>query len=349
MDITVSSFGTTLAGKPVERYTLVNDAGASMNVITLGGIITHLVVPDRDGTPGDVVLGFETLRPYELQSPYFGAICGRVANRIGNGTFTLDGVTHRLPVNNGTAHLHGGIQGYDKRIWCAEPFNTAEGPTLRLTLVDPDGAEGYPGTVKATVIYTLTHGNTLKIQFFATTDRATPINLTQHSYFNLKGAGRGDVLDHELQILADRYTPIGAGLVPTGELAPVVGTPFDFNDPTPIGARAQQTGGDTPGYDHNYVLGNTPDVLSRAAVVYEPATGRQLEVWTTAPGMQLYTGNFLDGSIHGKSGAPYRQHGAFCLETQHYPDSVNKPDWPSTIVRPGETYRHLVEYRFGAR
>lgn len=349
MDIPVDNFGTTLTGQPVEQYTLTNRHGTSMKLITYGATMTHLLIPDRSGNFDDVVLGFDTLRQYETQSPYFGCVVGRVCNRIERGRFELDGVVHRLPLNADVAHLHGGMTGYDKRIWQAEPFACAMGPSVRFTLDDPDGSEGYPGNVRATAIYTLSHDNFVRVQFFATCDRATPVAMTHHAYFNLKDGGRTPILDHVLTIHADRYTPTNADLVVTGEVRSVVGTPLDFRSPTSIGARFPQMDNLPIGYDHNYLLDVSSDALRLAAEVVEPSTGRTLQAWTDAPAMQFYTGNFLDGSIHGKGGVPYRQHAGFCLETQSPPNAVNCPNLPSCVLRPGETYRHIVDYRFGVR
>ncbi len=342
-------FGVTSGGQQVQQYMLTNANGASLRVITYGATITSLCVPDRSGKTSDVVLGFDNLKQYEQQSPYFGCVVGRVANRIAKGRFTVDGVKYAVPVNNGPNHLHGGLQGLDKRVWAAEGFMAADGPSVRFTILDPDGAEGYPGNLKITLIYTLTGGNALKIQYYATTDKATPINLSHHSYFNLKDAGQSDVLEHVLTVNADYYTPVDETLIPTGEIAPVKATPIDFTTPTPIGARIRQMGGNPAGYDHNLVLRNQSGELAKAAEVYEPNSGRVMEVWTTEPGVQFYSGNFLDGSIEGKAGAVYRQYHGLCLETQHYPDSVNQPKFPRTILHPSEVYRQVTEYRFSVR
>jgi aldose 1-epimerase len=340
-------FGTTSDGHAVERYTLTDDKGMSADILTYGGVITRLRVPDKDGHLGDVVLGLDNLDKYENQSPYFGAIIGRVGNRIAGGIFSIDKQRFCGPTNNGPNMLHGGVRGYDKRVWDAEAIITADGPTLRLTLTDPDGTEGFPGTVKATVIYSITGDNALKIQYFATTDKPTPINLTNHAYFNLKDAGASSIGDHVLQLFASHYTPVNVTLIPTGEIAAVKGTPFDFTSPKPIGKDLQATGGDPVGYDHNFCLDNPGgDALTKAAQVYEPTTGREMEVWTTQPGVQFYSGNFLDGSVKGKKGVAYQQHNAFCLETQHYPDSINHDNFPPSLLRPGEVYRQITEYRF---
>jgi aldose 1-epimerase len=339
-------FGTTADGHAVDAYTLTNSSGASATIITYGGIVTGLHVPDKAGTLGDVVLGFDNLQQYETQSPYFGALIGRVGNRIAKGKFSLDGHDYTLATNNGPNSLHGGDKGYDKRVWTASPVNSLDGPALRLTLTDPDGAEGYPGTVLVTVVYTLTNTNALRIDYTATTDAPTPINLTNHSYFNLKDAGATDMLGHLLQVNADTYTPVDDTLIPTGEIAPVKNTPIDFTQPKPIGRDLKAMGGNPAGYDHNLVLRSTTGTLALAATVTEPTTGRRMEVWTTQPGVQFYSGNFLDGTATGKHNARYNQYHAFCLETQHFPDAVHHPNFPSIILRPGQTYRQTTEYRF---
>jgi aldose 1-epimerase len=345
--VTRASFGA-ISGQPVDIFTLRNANGIEIKATNDGGIITSIVVPDRNGRPGDIVLGFDDLQAYAKDSPYFGAIVGRYGNRIAKGHFTLDGHTYTLAVNNGPNHLHGGLKGFDKVIWHAEPLAGSTG--LVLSRRSPDGEEGYPGNLDVRVTYRLTDDNRLVIDYHATTDKATPVNLTQHSYFNL--AGEGDVLGHELTIDADRYTPVDANLIPTGELAPVEGTPFDFRKSTAIGARI-----DTPnpqlknagGYDHNWVLTRKGTGLQLAARVVEPKTGRTLEVSTTQPGLQFYSGNFLDGTLKGKGGRVYVKHAGLCLETQHFPDSPNHPDFPSTILRPGEQYDTQTVFRFGVQ
>jgi aldose 1-epimerase len=345
--VTRASFGA-ISGQPVDIFTLRNANGIEIKATNYGGIITSIVVPDRNGRPGDIVLGFDDLQAYVKDSPYFGAIVGRYGNRIAKGHFALDGHTYTLAVNNGPNHLHGGLKGFDKVIWHAEPLAGSTG--LVLSRRSPDGEEGYPGNLDVRVTYRLTDDNRLVIDYHATTDKATPVNLTQHSYFNL--AGEGDVLGHELTIDADRYTPVDANLIPTGELAPVEGTPFDFRKSTAIGARI-----DTPnlqlknagGYDHNWVLNRKGTGLQLAARVVEPKTGRTLEVSTTQPGLQFYSGNFLDGTLKGKGGRVYVKHAGLCLETQHFPDSPNHPDFPSTILRPGEQYDTQTVFRFGVQ
>lgn len=339
-------FGNTADHQPVEEYTLTNGKGASLSLITYGATLTRLLVPDREGRIGDVVLGCDELWQYEEQAAYFGAAIGRVANRIAGGQFSVDQTRYTVPINNGPNHLHGGFKGYDKQIWSAGGAVTADGPSVRLTLVDPDGAEGYPGTVNVTLIYTLTADNALKIQYYATTTKPTPINLTNHSYFNLKDGGRGGIEGHVMKVYANAYTPSDNALIPTGEIAPVKGTPLDFTNPKPIGRDMAAMGS---GYDHNLVLNNPGGALMKAVEIYEPETGRAMEVWTTEPAVQFYTSNFLDGSIKSKEGVMPQRHSAFCLEAQHYPDAVHHPKFPDTILRPGETYRQITEYRFSTR
>ena len=346
--MTRDKFGTTGDGTAVDVFTLRNSAGVEMRAITYGGIITSLKVPDRSGAMGDIVLGFDSLDGYLKGHPFFGAIVGRYGNRIGKGRFTLDGTSYSLATNNGPNHLHGGVRGFDKFVWQAEPMSGRTGVVFSRT--SPDGEEGYPGNLTLRVSYELTDRNELVVDYHATTDKATPVNLTQHSYFNLAGDGAGDILQHRVLINADRYTPVDGALIPTGELAPVKGTPFDFTTATPIGARigdnnAQLKNGQ--GYDHNWVLNRNADGLSLAARVVEPASGRTLEVSTTEPGIQFYTGNFLDGTLTGKGGHVYQRRNGFCMETQHFPDSPNKPNFPSTIVKPGQEYSSKTVFTLG--
>lgn len=340
-------FGTTPAGETVTEFTLTNNRGCSARIINFGGIITELHVPDKEGRLGDVVLGFDTLEPYLDKSPYFGALIGRVGNRIANAQFTLDGVTYPLAANNGSNNLHGGPEGFDKKVWQAETFENAQGPGLRLHLLSEDGDQGFPGNLQVTVEYQLTHDNTLAVDYFAVTDKATPVNLTQHSYFNLAGAG--DILSHVLQIHADKINAINEVQIPQGEPMPVAGTPFDFRVPHLIGERI-----DTPheqirnglGYDHNFLINQRSyKEMTLAARVEEATSGRVLEVFTQEPGVQFYSGNFLDGSLTGK-GRTYTHRSGFCLEPQHAPDSINQAQFPSIVLRPGSEYRTRTLFSF---
>jgi aldose 1-epimerase len=345
MSIEKQAFGKTADGKDVDLYTLTNANGLKTQITNYGGIVTTLHVPDRDGKLDDIVLGYETLDEYIANSPYFGALIGRCGNRIGKGKFSLEGVEYTLATNDGANHLHGGTKGFDKVVWDAEPLETPDGPAIKLTYLSADGEEGYPGNLKSTAIYTLTNDNELKVEYEAETDKTTVLNLTHHGYFNLAGHGSGDILSHELMLTADNYTPVDEGLIPTGEIRAVKGTPMDFTTPTAVGARIEKVKG---GYDHNYVLNNSDGSLALAASVYEPKTGRLMEISTTEPAIQFYSGNFLDGSNKGK-GAVYNKHNGFCLETQHYPDSPNKPEFPSIVLKPGEKYTHLTVHKFSAK
>lgn len=350
MMITRQPWGCAPEGA-VERYTLANERGTTVRILTYGGVVQSIEVPDRDGNRANVTLGFDDLPDYLDRSPFFGTITGRYANRIAGGTFTLDGTSYQVPVNDGPNSLHGGAVGLDKHVWQATEAGTRDEPALELRHVSPDGDQGYPGTLRLTVTYTLTAGDELRIDYLATTDAATVINLTNHTYFNLAGEGSGSVYDHVVQLYADRYTPVGDGLIPTGQLAPVAGTPLDFTAPTPIGARIRAGSEQLVhalGYDHNFVLlGEDADGgLPLAARVVEPASGRVLTVHTDQPGMQFYTGNFLTGALVGTCGRTYRQGDAFALETQHFPDSPNQPAFPSTVLRPGEEYRTATVYGF---
>lgn len=348
--LTHSRFGQLPDGTPVELYTLRNSHGMEAQIMTYGGIVTSLKVPDKRGKLDDVVLGYDTLDAYLKSTPYFGAFIGRYGNRIAKGQFSLDGVTYTLATNNGVNALHGGLKGFDKVVWTARPLPTANGPSLIMTYVSRNGEEGYPGNLLVTAVYSITEDNALKVEFTATTDRKTVVNLTHHSYFNLRGSG--DVLGHIVTINADKFTPVDSGLIPTGELRPVAGTPFDFMTPSAIGARIGQTQDEQivlgQGYDHNWVLNKRGSELSLAAKVHEPMTGRTMEVWTTEPATQFYTGNFLDGTLVGKGGWTYQKRNGFCFEPQHYPDSPNHPAFPSTELKPDETYRNTIIYKFGA-
>lgn len=333
----------------VDLYSLVNRNGFEARISNYGGIVVSLFAPDRGGVWSDVVLGYETLDGYIEKNPYFGSVVGRFGNRIAGGRFSLDGAEYTLMRNDGPNHLHGGVRGFDKVVWNATALRTSEGPALRLSYTSPDGEEGYPGVLDVTVIYTVTETNELRIDYEAVTDRPTVVNLTHHSYFNLAGAGEGDILGHELTLNADRFTPIDGTLIPTGELRTVRGTPLDFTAPSVIGARIGEDYDQLVygiGYDHNWVLNRAEAGLSFAARVREPGAGRIMEVYTTEPGIQFYSGNFLDGTITGKRGKVYRKRDGFCLETQHFPDSPNKPQFPSTVLRPGEHYTQTTIYRF---
>jgi aldose 1-epimerase len=337
-------------GRAITLYTLTNAHGMEVRAMNYGGIIVSVRVPDRNGQFADVVLGHETLDGYRPNPPFFGAIVGRYANRIANGTFKLDGETYNLPKNDGPNTLHGGDKGFDKAVWDGEPLKGRTG--VAFSYFSKKGEEGFPGNLRVKVTYTLTSANSLEIDYEATTDKATPINLSQHSYFNLKGEGDGDILDHEIMINADRFTPVDRNLIPTGELRPVKGTPLDFTKPMKIGARIDDNYDQlvlAHGYDHNFVINREGGGLVLAARVYEPTTGRTLEVSTTQPGVQFYTGNFLDGTITGKQGHVYKKHYGFCLETQHFPDSPNHPSFPSTILRPGETFHQKTVFKFSAK
>ena len=341
-------FGKTPDGTPVELYVLKNGQ-ITVKVMTYGAIITEIDTPDRNGKEGDVVLGFDNLEGYLGKHPYFGATVGRVANRIAKGKFTLNGQEYTLAVNDGPNTLHGGLKGFDKVIWKAEPIDRPDGPSIKLTRRSPDGEEGYPGNLDVGVQFTVTEQNELKIEYTATTDKATPINLSNHSYFNLAGRTTEPVLGHELMLAADHYTPVDETLIPTGEIAPVAGTPLDFTKPTDIGARIKELKGEPTGYDHNFVLDSGGKSLALAVRVYEPKTGRVMELSTTEPGVQFYTGNFLDGTITGKDGIAYRKHHAFCLEAQHYPDSIHHANFPSAVLEPGKTYTQTTVYKFSTR
>jgi aldose 1-epimerase len=344
MSMKKAAFGKTEQGERVDQYTLANGCGLTVKIITYGAILASVEAPDRHGKPGEVTLGFDSLAPYLAGHPYFGAVCGRVANRIAKGRFTLDGVKYQLATNNGSNHLHGGLKGFDKAVWHAEPLDQAIG--VKLTHVSPDGDEGYPGNLSVTVVYSLTDDAELKIDYTATTDKATPINLTNHTYWNLADGGKSDVLKHVLLLNADRYLPVDDNLIPTGELKKVRGTPMDFTVPAEIGSRLAQVPGEPKGYDHCFVLNQkTPGQLILAARVKDPASGRVMEVHTSEPAIQLYTGNFLDGATKSR-GAIYARHHAFCLEAEHYPDAINQSNFPPALVKPGQTYRQTTIHKF---
>jgi aldose 1-epimerase len=345
MEATVepSPFGTLPDGTGIEMFTLTNDHGAIAKVITYGATLTELWMPDRAGKMGDVVLGFDNLQGYLGKHPWFGATVGRVANRIAKGKFTLDGKEYSLEINDPPNNLHSGSHDLSRVVWKAEPLHDGYSSAVRFTYVSPDGDEGFPGTLSITVTYRLTNQNALKLEYSATTDKATPVNMTNHSYFNLGGGN--DILGETLYLAAENYTPVDSTLIPTGQIALVKGTPFDFTHPAAIGTQLAGMEGMTGGYDHNFVLGEAGK-LKLAARVVDSTSGRQMAVQTTEPGVQFYSGNFLDGTIRGKRGAAYGKHSALCLETQHYPDSVNHPTFPSVIVRPGQTYRTETTYTF---
>ena len=343
------SFGQLPDGREATIYQITSQSGMTMEVTNYGGIITSLTAPDRNGEFEDIVLGYDNLEDYLAETPYFGAIIGRYGNRIANGQFMLDGETYTLARNNGDNHLHGGIQGFDKVLWDAEPFSMGDQFGIVFTYESPDGEEGYPGNLSVKVTYLMTADNRLIFSYQATTDKATPVNLTQHSYFNLAGPDSDTILDHELMLAADRFTPIDEGLIPIGELRPVEGTPFDFTYATPIGQRIDADDEQIAyglGYDHNWVLSDTTSAMRLAARVRHPGSGRVMEVLTEEPGIQFYAGNFLDGTLTGKDGNVYEHRSGFCLETQHFPDSPNQSAFPSTILRPGETYRTRTVYVF---
>lgn len=349
-DISKKPFGKTSDGTPVDLFILRNAKGMEARICNYGGIVISLAVPDRNGRFGDVVLGYDNLDDYIKNSPYFGCLVGRYGNRIAKGKFTLNGKAYTLAVNNEANHLHGGIKGFDKVVWQASSYMTSGGPTLELKYVSRDMEEGYPGTLTVKAVYTLTSDNGLRLDYTATTDRDTVVNLTQHSYFNL--AGKGDVLGHEVYLNADKFTPVDSTLIPVGELRPVDGTPFDFRKSTAIGARINQADEQLKygkGYDHNWVVAKPMGELGMMARVYEPTTGRVLEVLSTEPGLQFYSGNFLDGTIKGKEGWIYQFRNGFCMEPQHFPDSPNQSNFPSVVLKPGQVYKNTIVYRFTTR
>ena len=347
--VTKDNFGQTADGKSVEIYTLTNSRGSEARIMTYGGTVVSLKVPDKSGKLGDVVLGYDSIADYEKHTSFFGALIGRYGNRIAKGKFSIGGKDYKLATNNGENHLHGGVKGYDRVVWTARPFTSAAGANLELKYLSKDGEEGYPGNLNITVVYTLTEANELKIVYSAATDKATVVNLTHHSYFNLAGAGSGTILDHDMMINASKFTPTDSGSIPTGELKNVKGTPFDFMKPVAIGKRIGQDDEQLKfgkGYDHNWVLNKAGKGMTLAATVYERSSGRVMKVMTTEPGLQFYSGNFLDGSIKGKSGQDYPFRSGFCLEAQHYPDSPNEPKFPSTVLKPGQKYSQSTVYQF---
>lgn len=352
MKIEKSAFGETEEGKLVHLYTLTNKNGVEVQITNYGAIVVSLKVPDRHGKFGDVVFGYDNLDDYIKDKSYFGAIVGRYGNRIAKGKFTLDGVEYTLPVNDGENSLHGGLKGFNKVVWNANEIESSDGLAIKLTYLSKDGEEGYPGNLTAVVTYTLNNDNALRIDYEATTDKATIVNLTHHSYFNLDTSPGSDILDHEIMINTDRFTPIDEGLIPTGELRYVEGTPMDFRQPKLIGQDIKQDDEQLKfglGYDHNWVLNDWDGTLRHAVTLFDRTSGRVMEVHTSEPGMQFYSGNFLDGSIAGKGDRIYRHRSALCLEADHFPDSPNQPDFPSVILRPGEIYRQTTIYAFSTR
>jgi aldose 1-epimerase len=347
MNFNTELFGQTPEGEEVSLYTLTNAKGLRARITNYGAILVSLAVPDRHGKLDDITLGFDNLDGYLGPHPYFGATVGRYANRIGNARFVLDGVEYKLAANNGPNHLHGGIKGFSKVLWKTVEATAAEARAwVKLTYLSPDGEEGYPGNLRCTVTYTLTNDDELRLDYEAETDKKTVLNLTNHTYWNLAGPSAGNILGHELLLHATRFTVVDKGLIPTGITASVVDTPLDFLAPRPLGARIRQL---RNGYDHNFVLSGPANVLKPCALVREPTSGRIMEITTTEPGVQLYTGNFLDGSITGKGGKPYGKHAGLCLETQHYPDSPNKPNFPTTILEPGKKFTSTTVHKFSAR
>ena len=350
--ITMVSFGRTASGRLVEIYTLTNSKGAEARIMTYGGTIVSLKMPDRNGKLADIVLGFDNLAAYEKTRTFFGALIGRYGNRIAKGKFRLGGKDYQLVTNNGANHLHGGIDGYDRVVWTAKPIQGTDSVSLELTYLSLDGEEGYPGNLRIRVIYRLTDKNEVKIVYSATTDKETVVNLTHHSFFNLADGGASIILGHQLTLNADLFTPTDAGSIPTGQLRPVKGTPFDFTKATVIGARIDDPDEQLKfgqGYDHNFVLNKNGSELSLAATVYEPKSGREMKLYTTEPGIQFYSGNFLDGSVKGKAGVSYSRRSGFCLEAQHFPDSPNEASFPTTVLKPGQTYAQTTIYSFSTR
>jgi len=351
LSVSQASFGSSVTGAPANLFTLSNANGLIVKITNFGGIITEIYAPDKNGVFTDVNLGFDHIEPYYKDAPYFGALIGRFGNRIARGKFTLDGKTYQLDINDGNNHLHGGLVGFDKVVWDASPFETENSVGIRLNYLSVDGDQGYPGNLNVTVVYELTNANEILVKYHAVTDKATPINLTQHAYFNLAGKG-GDILNHEVMINADRFTAIDAEAIPTGELPLVENTPFDFRSPRLIGERINEDNQQLKngnGYDHNFVLNKThAKELSLAARVHEKNSGRVLEVFTQEPGVQFYTGNWMDGSLTGK-GWHYTRRCGFCLEPQHFPDSPNQPQFPNTVLRPGEEYSSVMSYKFSVQ
>lgn len=343
LDLQKQGFGQMPDGQNIDLYVLTNTSGIKAGIMTYGATLVSLEVPDREGKSADITLGYDSIGGYIAASPYFGSTVGRYANRIAKGKFTLNGVEYTLATNNGENHLHGGIKGFDKVVWSAEPLRMEDAIGVKFIYFSKDGEEGYPGNLTCAVTYLLNDNDELRISYEAETDKPTHVNLTHHSYFNLAGQGSREILSHELMLNADKYTPVDEGLIPTGEIRSVADSPMDFTTPHTIGERIDQVEG---GYDHNFILRGGGETLVLAAKVYEPESGRVMEIHTTEPGIQFYSGNFLDGSITGKSGKTYLRHYGFCLEPQHFPDSPNKPNFPSTVLNPGEKYKTLTVFRF---
>lgn len=341
-----SAFGKTIDGQQVDLFTCVNAQGLILRVMTYGAIVVELQTPDRHGKLDNITLGFDKLAGYLGEHPYFGATVGRYANRIAKGKFSLDGTTYQLATNNGPNHLHGGVVGFSRVVWAAKPVQTDEAVGVQFSYTSPDGQEGYPGQLEATVVYTLTNADEMRIDYTATASKATPLNLTNHCYWNLAGTGSRTILGHQLRLSADKYLPVDETLIPTGQFMPVAGTRFDFTTQQPIGSRIDQVTGDPPGYDHCFVLRSQDGALALAARAVDPASGRTMEILTTQPGIQFYTGNFLDGSA---ANGGYPRNAGFCLETQHFPDSPNRPGFPPVVLKPGETYRQTTVHRFSVQ
>jgi aldose 1-epimerase len=348
--VETSEYGKLADGTPVQLFTLTNSKGAVAKITNFGATLTEVWMPDRTGRKRDIVLGFDSLDGYVGKEPYFGATVGRYANRIANGQFTLDGKTYQLAINDPPNSLHGGTVGFDRKVWKAEPIDVPHAASVKFSYHSPDGEENYPGNLDVTVQYTLTDDDELKLDYTATTDKDTILNLTNHTYWNLAGADSGNVLKQVLMLNADSYTPVNANLIPTGEVPAVAGTPFDFTKPMALGSRITDPLVQAhKGYDVNFVVNGTPGTMRLAARATDPDSGRTMEVWTTEPGIQLYTSNYLDGTLNGKRGIHYKQYGAFALETQHYPDSINQPSFPPVILRPGQTFHEATTYKFSAK
>jgi aldose 1-epimerase len=348
--VETSEYGKLADGTPVQLFTLTNSKGAVAKITNFGATLTEVWMPDRTGRKRDIVLGFDSLDGYLGKEPYFGATVGRYANRIANGQFTLDGKTYQLAINDPPNSLHGGAVGFDRKVWKAEPIEVPHAASVKFSYHSPDGEENYPGDLDVSVQYTLTDDDELKLDYTATTDKDTILNLTNHTYWNLAGADSGDVLKQIMMLNANSFTPVNANLIPTGEVPAVAGTPFDFTKPMAIGSRINDPQVQAhKGYDVNFVVNGTPGTMRLAARATDPASGRTMEVWTTQPGIQFYTSNYLDGTLTGKRGIHYNQYGAFALETQHFPDSINQPSFPPVVLHPGQTFHEATTYKFSVR